>query len=276
MGKIFIGDINYGTFENQVIEVALKRYNVNINNILPMLSDAGELTKNPTKIDLVFDGIKDIGTSSLENTFHSSQIINSVVFPDCENLSGQNCLYSCFQASSIEELSFPNLVSVTGYNSLNMICYSSNISKISFPKLRKISGDSCFYAAFKISYSTTLKEASFPELEEITGDKCFWGGCFNNQGSGDFIFPKLRKIGTTSMWEFFRRSQFVNIYFPQLTEIEGTSPFGINSSYDDRYTFDSTYIKEIHFRKDMENIISNFVGYSSKWGATNATIYFDL
>jgi hypothetical protein len=35
-------------------------------------------------------------------------------------------------------------------------------------------------------------------------------------------------------------------------------------------------LTEIHFRADVQSMVEAMTGYSKKWGATNATIYFDL
>ena len=46
---------------------------------------------------------------------------------------------------------------------------------------------------------------------------------------------------------------------------------GLNSAF-----HNCTGIKEIHFRVDTKSIVEKQADYSNKFGATNATIYFDL
>ena len=56
--------------------------------------------------------------------------------------------------------------------------------------------------------------------------------------------------------------------FPALTSV------GRNSLRNAFY--ECTGITELHFRADAKSVIENADGYSSKFGASNATIYFDL
>jgi hypothetical protein len=59
------------------------------------------------------------------------------------------------------------------------------------------------------------------------------------------------------------------VSFPKLTSIGDT--------YALYYPFlNCTKITEIHFRADMQATIEAQLSYSDKFGATNATIYFDL
>ena len=59
-----------------------------------------------------------------------------------------------------------------------------------------------------------------------------------------------------------------SISFPALTQV--TSPFN-------NYTFNGCdALTEIHFRADAQTAIEAMTGYADKFGAPNATIYFDL
>ena len=90
-------------------------------------------------------------------------------------------------------------------------------------------------------------------------------------------FPELTTISatSTSFSATFRNcSKLTRIDFPKLTTISSTNAFG-SSSYE--YIFyNCSSLKQIHFKSTMRSVISNLSGYSTKWGATNATIYFDL
>jgi hypothetical protein len=56
--------------------------------------------------------------------------------------------------------------------------------------------------------------------------------------------------------------------FPKLQEIDSSALNKMFSSCNN--------LAEIHFRADMQTTVEALNGYSSKFGATNATIYFDL
>ena len=62
-------------------------------------------------------------------------------------------------------------------------------------------------------------------------------------------------------------------YFPALTTI-ASNAFGAGASNATWYK--STDVEEIHFRADAQATIEALDGYANKFGATNATIYFDL
>ena len=65
---------------------------------------------------------------------------------------------------------------------------------------------------------------------------------------------------------FYGCSSLPSISFPNVTRFNmATSTF-----------YGCTALTEIHFRADMQATVEALSGYSSKWGATNATIYFDL
>ena len=64
-------------------------------------------------------------------------------------------------------------------------------------------------------------------------------------------------------------SKLTMISFPSLTSV---TPTALGSSM----FYNCTALTEIHFRADMQSTIETLSGYSDKFGATNATIYFDL
>ncbi len=88
-------------------------------------------------------------------------------------------------------------------------------------------------------------------------------------------FPALTTIsGSAAMSNTFAScSGLTSVSFPALTEAVATA-FG-SSSYS--YIFyGCTALTEIHFRAAAQATIEAMTGYADKWGATNATIYFDL
>ena len=84
----------------------------------------------------------------------------------------------------------------------------------------------------------------------------------------------LQSVGSNGMNSAFAVCRKLNLMsFPSLTDVQAGS-FG-TSTY--TYAFrDCTALTEIHFRADMQATIEAMSGYANKWGATNATIYFDL
>jgi hypothetical protein len=87
--------------------------------------------------------------------------------------------------------------------------------------------------------------------------------------TGSLSFPSLTSIGDYGLNNAFRYcTGITTVSFPALTNVNFTGLF--NAFYK------CTGITEIHFRADAQATIEATSGYSDKFGATNATIYFDL
>nr|DAM10419.1 MAG TPA: leucine-rich repeat protein [Caudoviricetes sp.] len=138
------------------------------------------------------------------------------------------------------------------------------IGSVSFPKLTTI-GD---YGLSGTFYGCTgLTSISFPKLTSIGtyGLNSIFDGC---TGLTSISFPELTSVGNYGLNYAFNRCTRLtgSISFPKLTSVGDIS-----------YAFyGCTGITEIHFRADIQSAIEAQTGYSSKFGATNATIYFDL
>lgn len=143
---------------------------------------------------------------------------------------------------SIKEAIFPDLETLSYQFGISQTFEScSKLVRAVFSKLREVSGR---LACSRLFYScANLEEALFDNLETASGDRCFdnafctWGSKFKR-----INFPKLKTI---------TKSAF------------GSSAF-------------SSQMEEIHFRADMQSVVEGLDSYASKFGATNATIYFDL
>lgn len=84
----------------------------------------------------------------------------------------------------------------------------------------------------------------------------------------------LTSIGTNGLnYVFSNCTGLTKISFPALTSVT-TNCFGGSASTSAFYR--CTTLTEIHFRADMQETIEAMSNYSNKWGATDATIYFDL
>lgn len=108
----------------------------------------------------------------------------------------------------------------------------------------------------------------FDNVTSIKGlDYVFYG---NTGITGNINFPKLIKISGFGLEGTFYGCTGLNgnVNFPKLTTIYTK---GLYNAF-----YGCTGIKELHFRADAKSIIMNTEGYSNKFGATNATIYFDL
>lgn len=146
--------------------------------------------------------------------------------------------YNCQNITG--KVSFPNLTEI-GYNGLYYSFRNcTGITEVSFPKLTTIGQNGMVYAFMNCS---SLKTINFPSLTTI--NSAGFSGTFDNcqELTGSISFPSLTTV-------------FSN---------------GLTSD-----TFSSRKITELHFRTDAKNIITSLAGYDYNFGATNATIYFDL
>ncbi len=131
---------------------------------------------------------------------------------------------------------------------------------------------------------------------EIINSNEFSNLYYNNQEiTGSVEFPNLTQINNDGLMFAFRDCiGLTSVEFPNLKSIE---PYGLYYSFEgcteltgnvefpalqfvaDRglvNVFLNTNITEIHFRADAKSVIEAQETYYSKFGASNATIYFDL
>lgn len=127
---------------------------------------------------------------------------------------------------------------ITTINNLQHRFWEAKLSKILFGGVTNITGDNS--GAF--SGNSDITSLSFPSLTDISGNcaRMFWG-CSSLQS---VHFPSLTTI--------VEQHSFTNIFL------------GCNN------------LTEIHFKTSIKSIIEGLDGYSEKFGAINATIYFDL
>ncbi len=272
---LYIGD----TAVSPVAEVPVpeKKYGVSINNLLATVDDDGGYfawRAEPFTPDL--SAIKYVGRYGLGYKFYRSTVVGHVVV-GVETLDEPKAMEYCFASPAdtnfgVESVSFPNLTIVSGSNALEQCFYGAPCISIEVPKLAKVAG------SFAMSYcfsDTDVEDIVFPALTTLSGSdaisNCFWGCKYLKSA----LFPVLADItGPRAMASCFRSCKLLpSISFPALSKVAADA-FG-GSTYN--YIFrDCPALTEIHFRADAQATIEAMTGYSSKWGATNATIYFDL
>lgn len=122
---------------------------------------------------------------------------------------------------------------------------------------------------------TGITSVDLSSLTAVSGDFAMTG-CFQScTGLTSVDLSSLTTLsGSTPMSNCFNGCiGLTTISFPALTSISNDA-FG---EYSWDYIFSGcTSLTEIHFRADMQATIEALPGYADKWGATNATIYFDL
>lgn len=229
--------------------------------------------------DLVFDDVTDLGFNALAYAFYGKNV-TSVTFPDLVTISNntQGLSYAFKQCQLLTSISFPLLETVSAQNTFNSTFsenwMNTNNLLVSFPELTTISGEEAFGNTFDNNYA--LKTISFPELTTISGNRGFYSTFSYCRYLTSVSLPKLATVGQNSMVGSFAGCEsLTRIDFPSLTSVQMNS-FQDNEGSWEKIFRDCQNLTEIHFRADMANVIPTMIGYNDKWGAENATIYFDL
>ena len=86
-------------------------------------------------------------------------------------------------------------------------------------------------------------------------------------------FVSLATLESKALQNTFNNAKGIEkVYFPALISAH-TQAFGSSAT---NGTFYRSSVTEIHFRADAQAVIESLYGYASKFGATNASIMFDL
>ena len=217
------------------------QFGLTISDVLGTVDDTGAVSRTVISNALDFSGITSFTNYALYSKF----------------------MYSSF--SPTQDVEFPDLTSIDGYGMRSAFQNSSGLTSISFPVLTSI-GDSGMNSAFQSCRNLT--SISFPALASV-GQNGMSSAFRDCSGITSVSFPVLTSIGDSGMNSAFRNCEKLeSISFPELTQV--TSPFN-------NYTFAGCdALTEIHFRADMQATIEALSGYANKWGAQNASIYWDL
>lgn len=162
-------------------------------------------------------------------------------------------------------------------------------NKIDFRNLVTIGEGACTYAFADCTNITSVDMGSLINIPDIVQDcVAMFYNCTGittvdlhslvNGGDMSLMFSgcsSLTSVNLNSlqtivqMQQCFSETNLQTISFPSLTTVSQSNCFiGLF-----RNCFNLT---AIHFRADVQSTIEGLMGYSDKFGATNATIYFDL
>lgn len=303
MAKLFLGTKESSPVVKETIYLPKEKFGLTIDNFVGDVDENGTLSQPQGLMDNInFSGVKDISNSGMYYAFYHKQIPSEIViFEDLEKITGDNALESCFCSSSgVKKIFFPKLQIITGASAFSSCFNRSSVEELHMTDLTEINCNSGFYWLFEAS--DKIKSAFFPKLKKAIGARVFYdlfwaarelenvdfsnleeisgesAACYmfhNNTKLKTILLPKLKKLSGASVASrmFSALSSLESLSFPSLVEISGTNPFGTNNGY----MFNgSKSLLSVHFRTDMQETIENLPGYSEKFGATNATIYFDL
>lgn len=270
-----IGEIQGGGGE----VVNKTKFGVSIDNLLGDVDENGVILA--TKAENGFDGslIKSVYAGALSfkfaTTISGSSNNGLVGTLDLRNLIRGDLTYICHanrglttvRLDSIEEIAAGNNMSYAFY-------YCQGLETIVWPNLKKISGD----VRYMFYWDTSLKSTGMNGVEAITPDgytticQYMFAKCEGLISTG---LENLTTVSGTACQQMFNQcTGLTKEYFPMLTAVSSKNALG-SGTYNGMFSGCSG-ITELHFRADTQAVIEGLSGYSSKFGATNATIYFDL
>ena len=177
------------------------------------------------------------------------------MFANCYELEDAECYFSFLYGRSCCEGMFANCGKLT----------QSPVRTVEF-----IGGQ---YACRYMCQNTSFADAGVDKIEHISGV----GACesmFAGAGVKVANFASLQMLDTSGCCAlmFDGCVELEEVFYPELVQIKANA-FGESGKYKFR---GCSGLREIHFRADMQDVVEQLSGYDSKWGANNATIYFDL
>lgn len=220
------------------------------------------------------------------------QLVN-LEFPELDTVSGSSAFEKFLArstASITQRILLPKLKTVSGNNAFRYFHSSSTgapttgvasaLVQLDLHSLQTVSGSSAFYYSFS---GHNLYHIDLGNLETASGQSCFYGAFHQGSSSETAAtlmsvdFSCLKTIGNQAFHKAFENNvSLPRITFPSLTSVHIGSFAPSNTNTTNDAFKGCTGLTEIHFLMSMQSTISGLYGYSRNFGATNATIYFDL
>lgn len=263
MAKLYIGDSQGAPAIVKVEEVEKTKFGVGIDSLLGSVNANNEYVLPTKPVDLDLTGVKSLPRHAFSNFASNERIIlNNIIAPDLEYIAPRG-FYNFANSGTIlgrAEFGIEEIATEAAFEyAFNQCEYVPG--NIVFPKLKKVNHNSVFLYFLGSMYAAW--DDIFPVLEEISGDKPFSYFCSSRD--------KIQRLSAVKKIQGGTRSKY-NATFYGITKHTFYLP---NITYLSDYVFDSTTI-EIHFSAVNQSLIEECIGYDTKFGATNATIYFDL
>lgn len=251
------------------------KFGVSIDNLLGDVDENGKYTASAE--GFVFDGsgIKSIGKNGFYFSFYNNERIQEALFPDLEEI-GEYGFQQTFYGTRITRISLGKVRVVNKNYALNNIAsyLKTKLAELPIGNIEELSGSSVAYAAFTSSFGGTA--TGLYNLRIISGSSACGYMLNGSSFLTDIQLDSLESIyGYAACQNMFGNCKALEkAYFYSLTEVLTASALGTSSS--NGMFNNCTAMTEIHFRKDAQEVIESLSGYPSKFGAANATIYFDI
>ena len=297
MAKLYIGDSQGTPAIIKIEEVPKKKFGVSIDTFIGDVDENGTLLATTWTGALNFAGVTKIANDSLKYAFYGRLGITSVDLSSLQSVGVYglgSAFYGCTGITSIDlsslqsmkdyglssafrgctgittsiDLSSLQSVGVYGLSSAFQDCKGITSVDLSSSQSVDIYGLS---SAFQDCKGITSVDLSSLQSVETYGLSSAFRGC---KGITSVDLSSLQSVETYGLSSAFQDCKGItSISFPSLTSVYSNS-FG-NISFTGAFR-NCTALTKIHFRADMQATIEAMSQYADKWGANNATIYFDL
>lgn len=304
MAKLYIGDQEVTPAIIKEVAKPDVRFGLSIGNFIGNVDSDGALDSPFLSKDIVLTGVKSLKSSALYGVLAYTKYttLTPVIFsaPDLIMIAGYSMCYALAENNGIVVVDIPKIKECPNHAMSNMCYGCGNLSNINLPMLEIVEGWGLENCCSNCQKLTTVVVSSLRSVGTYGLFKCFTGcitlqhldlssletiGDYGCQGMCSLCYAletidlsKLKSIGPNALDSFLQGTGsqpgvMKRIDFPSLISVEKNSLGTAAGSYAFRYR---TTLEEIHFRADMRDTIEAMTGYANKWGATNATIYFDL
>lgn len=280
MAKLYIGDSKVGSVAViKEVEVEKKRFGLSIDNLLGNVDENGAILQTREYITLDLTGVKKVTKNAFYRLSSPLHFINNIIADNVEEVEekGFYALCSCDDEKhawgvEFDYVHFPKLTKV-GYLSFHSAF--SNNSRILpvFDSLEVVNVSNSFgymldgrYYYLPEEVLNNLMDIIFPNLKELSGSNMYFPGMIRWNDERTITFSKLETFESidSMLIEFLYWGTNHVFNFPSMKYMSGAKIFASNSA------------KEIHFPASKQEEIEACPNYETKWGATKATIYFDL
>lgn len=271
------------------------KFGVSIDNILPN-NENGVCVPTATMFSIDLSWLTDLGSSSV------TMPDGTIIYPNNE---WDYIFYHNGLLTGTIDLSNLRRADMAVYEIFTQAFHSTSITKVILPQKERLTTRTPFGFSSTFIYCDYLKEIVLPPrigpdytltlgssfqysklsdgIVNFDAVEVLQRGAFQNtfrysELPEEIRFTSLREISNNPNGYAFGAT-FGNctgckrFYFPALTIAEAKAFGGTNTTLT---WYNNKDVEEIHFRADMQATIEALYGYSSKFGATNATIYFDL
>lgn len=242
------------------------KYGANVDTLLGDVDENGVLQTPTVQTTLNFAGVREIGYKGLIYKFHYYSNITSVDLSSLQSVGDQGMYHAFYGCKGITSVNLSSLQTVDS-NGLYGAFYScSGITSLDLSSLQSVGRyglDATFSGCTSITGALNL--SSLQSVGDAGLNSAF-SGC---KGVTSVDLSSLQTVGNSGLYSAFRDCKgLTTISFPSLISVQ---------TYSLENTFlGCTNLTEIHFRADMQATIETMDGYSSKFGATNADMIFDL